>query len=103
MLVNKQLTNEEQCYKELCCAIVQQAAEDYLEAKKNLYLEGLMREPDLKKVREAKYDIKSITKFFNSEWYRRLITTIDGNVFIEMLDKEFEKRKANNFQKNKNT
>ena len=97
MLVSKNLNSEYDRVKELSHAIVQQAAEDYLEAKKNIYLEGLMREPDKHKIASLRYEIRRIKDFFNSEWYS-MLCKIDSKYWIPSLDAEHERRKANNFE-----
>ena len=87
MSVNKNVKSNYECYKELSCAIVKQAAEDYLEAKKQFYLGD----------RSASYKIASIRRFFRSEWYS-ILCSIDGEYMIKALDEEHERRKANNFE-----
>lgn len=104
MLVQvKQMTNEEQCYKNIAVTgIVGQACRDYLEAKKIICLEERLRSPNEKNIREAKRMVSECKRFFNSEWYTHLCT-ISGEVMLRKLDEEFEERKANNFEKKKKT
>ena len=103
MLVDKKISNETECYKELGCAIVKQAADDYLEAKKVLYLEKKNYNPNEERISECRKMIRDCKQFFKSEWYSRLVPTIDGEYLIKQLDEEFEERKANNFEKKKKT
>lgn len=97
MLIDKNANSNFANTKVLCHAIVQQAAEDYLKARKNLYLEGLMKEPNERRIKDLKYEIRSIKRFFKSDWYT-ILCKINSDYWIPALDEEFERRKANNFE-----
>lgn len=99
MTVSKHLTNEDKCYNNLAVVgIVGQACEDYLNAKKMIYLESKNEIPRDDKIQEAKRLISDCKRFFKSDWYKRLCA-IPGEEMIEKLDAEFEVRKVNNFKR----
>lgn len=70
-------------YDNLRCAIVEQAAKDYMKAKKR-YLKSKNKD------RQALYRINECTKFFKSEYYIALMPNLDGEAFIKMLDKKVD-------------
>ena len=67
-------------YQALANAIVQNAAEDYRAA-----LKRLNKDPENI---IAKSEIKELKRFFRSQWYE-LLTSIDGEYLITMLEKEY--------------
>lgn len=85
-------------YKALGYAIVAQAAEDYLDVRRKIYLaenfENYSNLEILSNLRRKKHEL---IRFFMSGWYQ-LIGTMDGKSMLKKLDKEFEERKANNFK-----
>lgn len=91
--------SSEDCYVELTNAIVKQAADDYVIAKKCIYyLNRLSRvgaisgyRPLIDRVKEER---DSIIDFFHSEWYRSLCK-VDGEWLLNKLDEGFEEWKAN--------
>lgn len=71
--------------EKLANAVVIHAARDYLDAKTKI-----KNNPDDKKIiKECEIELKSIKKFFRSQWYG-LLTTIDGDEMIRRLDEAFE-------------
>lgn len=64
----------------LRCAIVKQAVEDYLEAKKRYSESNSIG---------ALHTISECKRFFRSEYYQ-ILTDIDGETLIQLLDKKHE-------------
>ena len=77
----KELTPEER----LANAIVVQACRDYLEAKTKIR----DYEDDEKLVKESESTIKSILRFFNSDWFN-MLTNVKPEYLIRKLDEAFE-------------
>lgn len=107
------MKNTNENYVELMNAIVQQAADDYVSAKKNLYKinNGLHTYTDVDEKNERidilESRVKEVTRFFKSNWYKALCK-IDGKWLMQKLDEkveewktseEFEKWKINFLQK----
>lgn len=73
----------------LCNAIVEQAAHDYLKAKKKLYLEN----PENKtRIEKYQWRLEETISFFRGKWYRTLCS-IDPEWLMKKLDEEFEEWK----------
>lgn len=85
----------------LCNGIIEQAAEDYLRAKKNLYKlqtfiyktrNGRCLGKDrLRRMNKEANVIYECLTFFRSAWFKQL-THIDPEYLIRHLDKEFKSR-----------
>lgn len=73
----------------LANAIVEQAAKDYLKAKKKLYLEN---PENTTRIEKYQWRLEETINFFNSKWYRTL-TSIDASWLMKKLDEEFEEWK----------
>lgn len=87
-------------YVELGHAIVQQAAEDYLELKESideLSSQGCLNYSEQAERRHLRYKLRKIRDFFESDWYKELCN-VDGKKMIEMLDEEFEKRRLAEYE-----
>lgn len=70
----------------VCNAIVEQAAKDYLKAKKDLYL---VDPRFTERIKRLQWKLESAVNFFNSKWYRTLCT-IEADWLMKKLDEEFE-------------
>ena len=79
----------------LCNAIVEQAAKDYLKAKKGLYLKNPKNKSRIEKLQ---WRLEETTNFFRGKWYRT-ICTIDGEYMLQKLDEEFEEWKNDHDRK----
>ncbi len=66
-------------YQRLANAIILQAVKDYRDA-----LERLRYSPNDK---SAKYDKRSIEKFFRSDWFS-ILTDLDGELLLKKLKEE---------------
>lgn len=73
--------SDRKAVENLANAIIIQAANDYLESKKDLYQYGYAFEVESRLI--------DTTKFFKSQWYD-VLCSIDGTRLMRMLDKEFE-------------
>ena len=67
-------------YQALANAVVQNAAEDYRAALKRL-------DKDPENV-IAKAEVQELKRFFRSQWYE-VLTEVDGEYLINMLEKEY--------------
>lgn len=101
--------DQNSCYGELAMAIVRQACDDYLTASKGLYDiekikegigEGLRDRKSKDQIRFERYYDDTIS-FFRSEWYMQLCK-IDGEVMLDILDKEVEKWRQEKYIDNLN-
>ena len=78
-------------------AIVEQAAYDYLDLKKDLHRIEIgtfyrkVKNIELTK-RKLKTELKDVIKFFGSDWYYQL-TPLGHSVLISKLDEKFEEWK----------
>ena len=67
-------------YQALATAVVQNAAEDYRAA-----LKRLNKDPENV---IAKAEVQELKRFFRSQWYE-VLTEVDGEYLINMLEKEY--------------
>ncbi|HNZ49792.1 MAG TPA: hypothetical protein PKN92_13185 [Candidatus Hydrogenedentes bacterium] len=67
-------------YQALANAVVQNAAEDYRAA-----LKRLNKDPENV---IAKAEVQELKRFFRSQWYE-VLTEVDGEYLINMLEKEY--------------
>lgn len=100
MCKNRYKTTPEQGYRALGYAVVVQAAEDYLDIRRKIYLaenfEDYSNPEILSNLRRKKHEL---IRFFMSDWYTLLgFDDVEGKVLLQNLNKEFEERKANNFK-----
>ena len=77
-------------YDFLAHAIIEQAALDYLELKRQI--DQYPRTVWLKR------DLKRIQDFFTSDWFT-ILSDMDGEALIKQLDKTFEKWKLEELKK----
>mgnify|MGYP000866981815 FL=1 len=73
--------DKRKAYENLSNAIIEQAANDFREAKRRLQKNARDAEAE-KTYRETK-------RFFRSEWFSQL-TTLDGELLLEKLEEESE-------------
>ena len=71
----------------LCAAIVERAAKDYLKARKGLYLEHPRNEERIERFIWIRDDI---LRFFRSRWFES-ICSLDPQWLVQKLDEEYEK------------
>jgi hypothetical protein len=67
-------------YQALANAVVQNAAEDY-----RAVLKRLNKDPENV---IAKAEVQELKRFFRSQWYE-VLTEVDGEYLINMLEKEY--------------
>ena len=73
--------DKRKAYENLANAIIEQAANDFREAK--LRLQKNARDA------EAEKTYREVKRFFRSEWFSQL-TTLDGELLLEKLEEESE-------------
>ena len=80
-------------------AIIEQAADDYLRARKTLYkienglYSNLSKERLNERANRVNRELKDCMDFFNGKWYQ-LLTKLDSSVLVEKLDETFEEWKT---------
>ena len=81
-------------YVNLANAIVEQAAKDYLNYKKRLYILGDDDDPNEIRGEVIRYrnKLNDVRKFFKSKWYKTL-TDLNVEMLVRQLDEEFEEWK----------
>lgn len=82
-------------YVNLANAIVGQAAKDYLNYKKRLYILGDDDDPNEIRGEVIRYrnKLNDVRKFFKSKWYKTL-TDLNVEMLVRKLDEEFEEWKT---------
>ena len=68
-------------FEDLANAVVEQAAKDYLQCKKDLYMYG-----DMYSLRNR---ITDCVLFFRSDWFR-FLTDLDGEIILSRLDRMYK-------------
>lgn len=84
-LIHPETTENQVCdpYQELAIAVIKQAADDYRYLAKKLD-----KSPSIPEQKHIRQQMTSISQFFLSDWYQKLIGLDNGPAILKMLDLE---------------